>query len=503
MSMPAPADSTMTLGRLFEKDAPEALRDMPVQDLALDSRNVRPGSLFLAVAGTRGHGLDYLDGAVAAGAAIVVWEPEKGRARPRLAAGISGFPVPGLGDRLGELAGRFFGDPATRMGVLGVTGTNGKTTVTWLLAGALECAGEACGLIGTLGCGRPDDLRPSGLTTPDVVEVQRTLAGLRNAGARWAAMEVSSHALDQRRVAGVRFRAAAFTNLSREHLDYHGTLQRYGDAKAKLFQTPGLSTAVVNAGDAFGRALPARVPADVDLITVGPADIPALARGRRLSLRRVDARPDGLSLDIGGSWGPLQLESPLLGRFNADNLLLALGILLGCGLEPGKATRCLARVPAPPGRMESFGGEGRPLVVVDYAHTPDALAQALAAARVHCRGRLWCVMGCGGDRDPGKRPEMGRIAEELADIVVITDDNPRGENPAEIVAAIRSGLARPAQARIEHDRAEAIRLAVRQAARADVVLVAGKGHEDYQIVGSVRRPFSDQAVVLQGLEERP
>ncbi len=502
MSMPARADSMMTLGRLFERGVPESLVDTPVPDIALDSRNVRAGGLFLAVSGMHGHGLDHLDRALAAGAAIVVWEPVPGRPEPRLAAGITGFPLPGLGERLGELANRFFGEPSAGLDVLGVTGTNGKTTVTWLLARALEAAGESCGLIGTLGSGRPGDLQPSGFTTPDVVEVHRTLAGLRDAGSRWAAMEVSSHALDQRRVAGVRFRTAAFTNLSREHLDYHGTLARYGDTKAKLFQAPGLATAVVNAGDQFGRALPARVPAEVDLITVGPADVPALAPGRRLSLRSVDIRPDGLTLDIGGSWGALTLESPLLGRFNADNLLLALGVLLGCGLEPDRAVHSLAGVPAPPGRMESFGSDGQPLVVVDYAHTPDALAQALAAARVHCRGRLWCVMGCGGERDPGKRPVMGRIAEELADLVVVTDDNPRGEDPAGIVEAIRSGFEHPARARIEHDRAEAIRLVIRQAARADVILVAGKGHEDYQIVGDVRRPFSDQAVVLESLEAR-
>ena len=360
----------------------------------------------------------------------------------------------------------------------------------------------ASGLIGTLGAGRPGALAPSGFTTPDVIEVHRTLAGLRDSGARWAAMEVSSHALDQRRVAGVRFRAAAFTNLSRDHLDYHGTLDAYGEAKARLFQVPGLGLAVINAGDAFGRSLISRIPAAVDLVTVGPVETPALARGRRLSLRNVEARPHGLSLELGGSWGPLRMESPLLGRFNADNLTLALGVLLALGVPADEAVQGLGGVSAPPGRMESFGGDGRPLVVVDYAHTPDALAKALAAARVHCRGRLWCVFGCGGDRDPGKRPEMARHAEALADRLVVTDDNPRGEDPARIVAGILAGFEHPGRARVEHDRRAAIRLAVRQAARADVVLVAGKGHEDYQIVGEERRSFSDRAEVLQALGER-
>jgi UDP-N-acetylmuramoyl-L-alanyl-D-glutamate--2,6-diaminopimelate ligase len=363
--------------------------------------------------------------------------------------------------------------------------------------------GDASGLIGTLGAGRPGSLEPSGFTTPDVVEVHRTLAGLRDAGVRWTAMEVSSHALDQRRVAGVRFRAAAFTNLSRDHLDYHGTLKAYGDAKARLFRAPGLGLAVINTGDEFGRSLITRVPADVDLVTVGPVDTPALARGRRLSLRSVEARPDGLRLTLGGSWGSLRLESPLLGRFNADNLALALGVLLALGVPPGEAVDGLGGVSAPPGRMESFGGDGQPLVVVDYAHTPDALAKALAAARVHCRGRLWCVFGCGGDRDPGKRPEMGRYAESLADRVVVTDDNPRGEEPAKIVADILAGFERPLPVRVEHDRRAAICLAVRQAARADVVLVAGKGHEDYQIVGDERRSFSDRDAVLDALGARP
>jgi UDP-N-acetylmuramoyl-L-alanyl-D-glutamate--2,6-diaminopimelate ligase len=363
--------------------------------------------------------------------------------------------------------------------------------------------GAASGVIGTLGAGRPGSLRPSGFTTPDVIEVHRTLARLRDAGARWAAMEVSSHALDQGRVAGVRFRAAAFTNLSRDHLDYHGTLAAYGEAKARLFRMPRLGLAVINAGDAFGRSLIGRVPADTDLVTVGPTDTPALARGRRLSLRDVEARPDGLRVTLGGSWGPLCLESPLLGHFNAENLALALGVLLALGVPAEEALDGLGGVSAPPGRMESFGGDGRPLVVVDYAHTPDALAKALAAARVHCRGRLWCVFGCGGDRDPGKRPAMGRQAERLADRLVVTDDNPRGEAPADIVAGILAGFEDPARVRVEHDRRAAIRLAVRQAARADVVLVAGKGHEDYQIIGDERRPFSDRDAVLDALGDRP
>ena len=491
----APAAAGVTRGDLFGALAPAALAGRPLPDMALDSRRITPGGLFLAVAGGRSHGLAHAADAVHAGAALVAWEPADGLASPALPAGAQGFPVPGLRNRLGELADRFFGRPSARLVVVGVTGTNGKTTCSHLVAGGLAGLGTRAGVMGTLGVGVDGDLEPSVLTTPDVVEVHRGLARLAGRGAGAVAMEVSSHALDQGRVDGVRFAAAAFTNLSRDHLDYHGSLEAYGESKAALFLAHRPGAAVVNVSDRFGRALWERLPADMPRTAVARpgADLPG--DGRRLVVERIEAGPAGLDVALSLDGQALALTSPLVGEFNAENLGVALATLAALGHDPAAAALALGKVAAPPGRMEAFTDRSRGvLAVVDYAHTPDALAKALAALRRHCRGKLWCVFGCGGDRDPGKRPEMGHIAESLADEVVVTDDNPRTEDGNVIVADILSGFDAPARAIVERDRGRAIREALAQASPGDVVLVAGKGHEDYQIVGTQRRPCSDRAL---------
>lgn len=497
--MPAAATpATITLGELMGALAPAALADRPVADLSLDSRRIVAGALFLAVPGTREHGLRHAPAAVAAGATLVAWEPADGWGAPRLPEDCAAFPVPGLRAHLGELADRFFGAPSQRLQVVGVTGTNGKTTCVHLVAGALETLGRRAGIIGTLGSGPAARLAPCGLTTPDVIEVHRTLANLAGQGVAAVAMEVSSHALDQGRVDAVRFAAAGFTNLSRDHLDYHPSLEAYGESKARLFLAHAPAVSVINAGDAFGRALLARLPPGSRSIAVGrgPADLQGA--DEQVLVSGIEVLAGGLSIRLAGAFGEVTLRSRLLGDFNADNLALAFGLLLGLGVPATDAAAALGGVEAPAGRMEAHVDAARDvLVVVDYAHTPDALGKALAALRRHGKGRLWCVFGCGGDRDRGKRPEMGRVAEQLADEIVITDDNPRTEDGVAIVADILAGLADPGRALVERDRAGAIRMALAGARAGDVVLVAGKGHEEVQIVGAEQRPFSDRALVAR------
>ena len=473
-----------------------------VRDLTLDSRSVVPGGAFLACRGSTHHGLRHAGEAIAAGASVILWEPAPDAPAPPAGGAVIVIAVPALSARAGEFASRFFGAPSAALTVIGITGTNGKTTCAWLLAQALERLGARAAYFGTLGQGRTDALRYTGLTTADAVNLQRALAAERAAGTRAVAMEVSSHALAQRRTAGVRFAVAAFTNLSRDHLDYHGDMHAYGAAKARLFRDPPVARQVLNLDDAFGRELATRAPAGARLVLT-TRDAAAAAAGAHPVLRaeRVVATAHGLELELGGDFGRATLHSPLLGQFNAENLLTVLGVLLALDHPLAAAVPAVAACSAAPGRMEAAGGGVLPLVVVDYAHTPDALAKALAAARAHARGRLWCVFGCGGDRDAGKRPLMGRTASELADVVIVTDDNPRTEDPAAIAAAVLAGADRT-RTEVIHDRAAAIGSALARARAGDVVLVAGKGHEREQIVGTERRPFHDTSVVREFLQQR-
>jgi UDP-N-acetylmuramoyl-L-alanyl-D-glutamate--2,6-diaminopimelate ligase len=473
-----------------------------ITDLTIDSREVKPGTAFIALSGTREHGLRYAAAAADKGAAIVLYEPMADIGVPAL-DGISCLAVPNLREELGTIADRFFGAPSARMRIAGVTGTNGKTTTAWLIAAATEQLGLASAYAGTLGVGPLNALQPRAHTTPDCVSLHRELAALRDQQARVLGMEISSHALDQSRVAGLRVDTAVFTNLTRDHLDYHGTLEAYGDAKARLFAMPGVRCAVINADDAFGSTLLAEYGNALPTIAYSRATPLAIgSQVRWLVAEHVELGVRGLTLTIGGDFGRAQLRSRLIGEFNAENLLAALGVLLFGDVELSAAVRALEEVDAPPGRMQTLVAAHQPLAVVDYAHTPDALAKALRAARAHTTGQLICVFGCGGERDNGKRPLMGEAAARLADRVIVTDDNPRGEDGARIVAQILAGMPKNEHVLVERDRARAIALALSSARAGDVVLVAGKGHEDYQIVGSERRHFSDAEVIADWMEQR-
>jgi UDP-N-acetylmuramoyl-L-alanyl-D-glutamate--2,6-diaminopimelate ligase len=481
----------------------EVRADLEVSDLTLDSRTVRPGSAFLACRGRTHHGLQFARQAATAGARAILWEPAPGVAAPALDGSVVLVAVPGLSAQAGFIADRFFDAPSASLKVIGITGTNGKTTCAWLLAQALELLGIGASYLGTLGAGRVTALRTSTHTTPDAISLQRELAGERDAGVQAVAMEVSSHALDQQRCGGVRFQIAVFTNLSRDHLDYHGTMDNYAAAKAQLFDWPTLAGRVINVDDEFGLELATRLRSNPTLLLTARRNQAVAELGPRY-LHAVSATTSssGLNLQLQGSFGRAQLHSVLIGEFNSDNLLTVLGTLLALDVPLSRACAALAECSAPPGRMETQGGGTQPLVVVDYAHTPDALAKALRAARAHASRQLWCVFGCGGDRDAGKRPMMGAIAAELADQIIVTDDNPRSENPAAIAAAVVGGAGMHGRCEVIHDRAAAINRAVQQAGAGDVVLVAGKGHEATQIVGDERRAFSDRAAVAAALRAR-
>ena len=489
----------------------DAAHDPLIHGLSLDSRQVAPGDLFFACAGTRTHGARHIAGAIEAGAAAVLREDARHAGRVDLEGAVPVYHVADLKSMMGRIAARFYDDPSRDMAVTGITGTNGKTSCSHFLAQALDGAGAPCGLLGTLGYGRFGELHGGRHTTPDAITLQAWLARLRHDGVRQVVMEVSSHALDQGRVAGVHFDTAVFTNLSRDHLDYHGDLESYAAAKSRLFQAPGLRHAVINGDDETGRRLLTTLAGGIDVVVYGLGDGASAATNHQWAryphVRRVRGEilrhdGEGMEIRIESSWGAGSVRSTLLGRFNASNLLATLAALLVQGVPMERAAACLARTCPVPGRMEHFGGgQGRPLVVIDYAHTPDALRQVLQTLRPLCAGLLWAVFGCGGDRDRGKRHEMGAVAARHADRVILTDDNPRTEDGARIIADIAAGMGRNRPAEIVRDRARAICHAIASAGQDDVVLVAGKGHEEYQIVGERRIPFSDREQVAQALRE--
>ncbi|GFM55073.1 UDP-N-acetylmuramoyl-L-alanyl-D-glutamate--2,6-diaminopimelate ligase [Pseudomonas cichorii] len=458
-------------------------RDPLIRELTLDSRNVRPGDLFLAVPGIKLDGRAHIADALQRGAAAVAYEAEGSTVLP--ITDVPLIPVKGLAAQLSAIAGRFYGEPSRGLNLVGVTGTNGKTSVTQLVAQALDLLGQHCGIVGTLGTGFYGALQSGRHTTPDPISVQATIADLKKAGARAVAMEVSSHGLDQGRATALDFDVAVLTNLSRDHLDYHGTMQAYGAAKAKLFAWPDLRCRVINLDDDFGREL-AEVKHHSRLVTYSLLD-----KSASLYCRDAKFDDDGVRATLVTAQGEHLLRSRLLGRFNLSNVLAAIGALLGLEYALDEILKVLPKLEGPVGRMQRLGGGDKPLVVVDYAHTPDALEQVLHALRPHAKGRLLCLFGCGGDRDSGKRPLMAEVVERLADGVWVTDDNPRTEAPSRIFDDIRPGFVNAAAVHFIEGRGQAIAELIASADAADVVVLAGKGHEDYQEIDGQRHAFSD------------
>ncbi len=466
--------------------------------LTADSRKVAPGVAFAAYPGERQDGRAFIPQAIERGGDAVLWERKNFRWHADWK--IANVGVDELRDHVGEIASAVYGHPSKRLWMLGVTGTNGKTSVSHWLAQCLSTHGKQTAVLGTLGNGFLDTLEPAVNTTPDAIELQERLAAYCAQGAQGVAMEVSSHGLAQGRVNGVLFDVALFTNLSRDHLDYHGDMESYAAAKAKLFDLPSLRYAVVNLDDAFGKTLVERLESNkVPVIGYAIAakrlsvSTTLLAHGLRFS-------SDGLAFEVSSSWGSGSVKAPVFGRFNAYNVLAVLGGLIASDVEFSVALEQIAQLKPLAGRMQRLGGGHQPLILVDYAHTPDALEKTLIAAReLVTAGKLICVFGCGGNRDKGKRPVMGEIAERLADQVILTSDNPRDEDPHVILDEIRAGMVRDCQ--IVPDRNAAIAQAVAQARAGEVILIAGKGHENYQEFRGIRTPFSDLDVASRVLGE--
>ena len=483
--------STLAASQAIRESVPHMLEriGITVSELTSDSRKAMPGTVFAAYPGEVRDGRDFIAQAVAQRVDGVLWEADHHQWDPALAIPNAG--VVGLKARIGEIAAHVYGEPSRALHMVGVTGTNGKTSVAHWVAQAFSQLGRKTAVIGTVGNGFPSALIPALNTTPDAIELQQRLAFYRQQGAAACAMEVSSHGLAQGRVNGTRFNVAVLTNLSRDHLDYHGNMENYADAKARLFTWPGLQWAVVNVDDEFGRRLESETrPARV----AGYGFQRGAVVGEKLRLSQA-----GLHLQVRTDWGNAEFDVPLLGRFNAANLLAVLTTLLVSDVKLDDACRTLAHVTPPPGRMQTLGGNAHPLVVVDYAHTPDALEKVLATLReIVVGGRLICVFGCGGNRDKGKRPLMGQAAAQGADEVWVTSDNPRNEDASHIIDDILAGIS--GKPHVEPDRARAIFEAIGGAHHGDVVLIAGKGHEDYQEIAGERLPFSDVAVAKKALE---
>ena len=462
--------------------------DLEIAGLSEDSRQIQPGEAFIATRGATLDGHDYAAEAVGRGAACVLAE----RSLPGLGAPV--VQVENLRARRGALADKFYAAPSRALTCVGVTGTNGKTTIAHQVASLANAVGLDAAYMGTIGWGRPDRLAPSRLTTESAILTHKRLACLRGRGCSWAALEVSSHALAQGRADAVAFDCAVFSNLTRDHLDYHADFDAYGAAKQRLFEFPSLRCAVINIDDEFGHEL-ARSLAQVDVLTYGQgqADI---------SWKDVEHRADGLRARLRTPWGSAAVSAPVCGDFGLANLAAAIGVLAAAEQPLEALCEAASALPPVPGRMEFFRAAGWPTVVVDYAHTPDALAKALAAARRHAEGALVCVVGCGGDRDAGKRPMMGRIAAALADRVWLTSDNPRSEDPVAIMRDMAAGIEDASPVTLETDRGAAIAQAIAGADACDLVMVAGKGHEDTQEIDGRWQPFSDREAVRQALSRR-
>lgn len=470
--------------------------DPELTQMTLDSRAVQAGYLFVAIKGHQTDGRQFISQAIVNGASAVIFE--KDFLDEHLQVTYQGnVPLIGfyqLSEHLSTLAGTFYQQPSEKLTLAGVTGTNGKTTVAQLLAQWTQILGRKSAVMGTVGNGLYGQVKEAVNTTGSAVEIQSALADFVAQGADFAAIEVSSHGLVQHRVEALHFSAVIFTNLSRDHLDYHHTMENYAAAKKRLFCDLHNDLQIINADDAIGTAWLAELP---NAVAVSANPDSQLHQSKWLKATQIQFKSDGVHIQFASSWGNGKLHSHLIGAFNVSNLLLVVATLLALGYPLTDLIRTVSQLKGVCGRMEMLSVPNHPTAIIDYAHTPDALEKALQAARLHCHGKLWCIFGCGGDRDGGKRPMMARVAEQLADCVIVTDDNPRTEDAKQIVAEILTGFAQLDKINVIHDRAQAIQTALKTAMENDVILIAGKGHEDYQIIGKTKYHFSDQEVVRQ------
>lgn len=482
---------------------PSVLADLTLTGLTLDSRQVNSGNLFISLSANKEQRTLYIEQALTLGAIVILFDASHVLSEQETVAlarkNVKAYPIKKLADKAGEIAARFYGHPSLAMTIIAVTGTNGKTSVSQFIAQSLEFLGLPCGVIGTLGIGRLNNLQSSGMTTPDPIRLQAALAEFCQQTIKYVVIEASSHALEQGRLNSVDVDVAVLTNLSRDHLDYHQDMVSYAAAKQRLFEMANLKTAVINSDDDFGMSLLTRLSANKDLTVMSYS-----SQGKddmSLQAQAIDATSDGVNFELVGDSSSAHVHSSLLGRFNVDNLLATAASLLAINVPFDDVIKALAQCHSVEGRMQCYGGNQQPHLVIDFAHTPDALEQALKSLRVHLtnNGQLWCVFGCGGDRDKGKRSVMGQIAEHYADKIVLTDDNPRSETPATIVHDILSGIKEQQKVHVEHDRKLAITYVISHANESDMVLLAGKGHEQYQEIAGVKHPFSDAVVVKQVL----
>jgi UDP-N-acetylmuramoyl-L-alanyl-D-glutamate--2,6-diaminopimelate ligase len=492
----------------IEDDLIEQCHGVMINALVQDNRKARNGNLFIAHQGFNTHGLLYAQDAVAKGVSVVLWDGDLEN-RSEILDSISNKVLcvhcEDLKNKVGAIASRYYEQPSLSMNTIGVTGTDGKTSVAHFLAQCLDAHDVHCGVLGTLGNGFINDLHPTGLTTVDALHVQKTLSDIQQAGAKHVVMEVSSHGLDQGRVNGVAFTTAVFTNIATDHLDYHGTFDNYAAAKKRLFCTPGLGSAVINLDDEYGRSLAKEVREHVCVWGYSlKADVKAYKEYADYFVNALEIKPfeRGCHLSVETPAGSAELDIPLIGRFNVANALAVLSTLLVSQFSFDDAVSSLAAVHPVDGRVEIISEDDKPVVVVDYAHTAQGLEAVCQSVRDHFSGDMWCVFGCGGDRDRSKRALMAEVAEQYADKVIVTTDNPRHEDPQKIVDEVMAGFSSVENVEAVLDRRQAIDIAVTNAQPGDVVLLAGKGHETSQIVGDIHIAFDDRRVAREFLSAR-
>ncbi len=462
-----------------------------------DSRNVKKGTVFFALKGLSSDGCDFIESAINSGACAVVYEPPYDLSN--IETSIPIIAVEDLKLEIANIVSRHYESSINEMSIIGVTGTNGKTTVSWLIHQGFKKVGYKSGYIGTLGYGL-ENLNLNELTTPSCMKLHKILSEFQNSGVEYVVMEISSHAIDQRRIEGINFNSVIFTNLSRDHIDYHGNMENYSETKAKLFLERQSKIKIININDSFGRSLIERVDEEVISTSIEPVNID---KDKFISVTKYETNGSGFDIDLKSSWGTFKTHVPLLGTFNIENVIQTIALFLSLGFSLSKIQTIIEGMKAPLGRMESVDVDNNhllPKVLVDFSHTPDALKLSLQSIRDHYDGKIWCVFGCGGDRDRGKRKMMGNIAERYADYVIVTSDNPRNENPEKIISDILEGISSKVETIVSRE--EAINFAIMKANKNEIILIAGKGHESYQKIGEETLKFSDHKISKRSLIRR-